>query len=108
MKSLRCHMDIISEHPNSAGGRRASTDVRVGCVDAERGDCHLPRGLLLLPAHNSSKDCGAAAAVAAGGQFIVDLGAHTPNPTPPAAASSSSRRDSSNSRRSPRPFRAKG
>ena len=45
-------------------------------VDA---DCHLPR--VLLPAHNSSKDYGAAAA-AAGGQFTVDFGAHTHTRTP--------------------------
>ena len=36
----------------------------------------LPLATWCVSAHNSSKDCGATAA-AAGGQFIVDFGAHT-------------------------------
>ena len=55
---------------------RNTADVR---VDA---DCHLP----CVRSHNSSKDYGAA-----GGQFIVDFGAHTQTQT---SASSSSRHDS--------------
>ena len=110
-----CSISEASRQVRRAVGERGIPDVRL-LVDA---DCRLPvpRGVCLLCAVVCSCCCPRIirqrivyGAAAAGGQFIVDLGAHThnhlprllrlPPPSRRRAASSPSRHDSSNSRRS--------